>query len=279
MTERERRGRGGGHGAHQKDGSGRPCLCCTPAGMRAAPPSRSGRVRRRVDQGERRSLDGGTLRLMPDGGVRAAPGPRADYYRVPAAALSARQRARLGERDALRHRGEAGRRPPRETGFLMLQALLVERFRLAFHRESREVDGFALVRARADRLGPDLRVSDVDCEKAFATTPRCRQGGITEDTLIRRRRADVEPASAGDLESWCAGERRDGLDRHLRHRSCGGRTRSRRVDDRPSIYTALQEQLGLKLERRRVTTEVLVVDRLERHPTPELRRSSDEPIT
>jgi uncharacterized protein (TIGR03435 family) len=38
-------------------------------------------------------------------------------------------------------------------------------------------------------------------------------------------------------------------------------------DDRRSIYTALQEQLGLKLERRRVTTEVFVVERLER-PSP-----------
>jgi uncharacterized protein (TIGR03435 family) len=35
-------------------------------------------------------------------------------------------------------------------------------------------------------------------------------------------------------------------------------------DDRPSIYTALQDQLGLKLERRRVTTDVVIVDRLER---------------
>ena len=35
---------------------------------------------------------------------------------------------------------------------------------------------------------------------------------------------------------------------------------------------ALQEQLGLRLERRRVTTEVLVVDRLERrHPDRAVR--------
>jgi uncharacterized protein (TIGR03435 family) len=40
------------------------------------------------------------------------------------------------------------------------------------------------------------------------------------------------------------------------------------TDDLPSLVTALQDQLGLKLERRRVTQEVVVIDRLER-PSPD----------
>jgi len=39
------------------------------------------------------------------------------------------------------------------------------------------------------------------------------------------------------------------------------------TDDAPWIFTALQEQLGLKLDRKRVTTDMFVIDHIER-PTP-----------
>ena len=40
------------------------------------------------------------------------------------------------------------------------------------------------------------------------------------------------------------------------------------ASDAPSIFIAVQEQLGLKLERRTVTTDVVVVEHFER-PTPD----------
>lgn len=40
------------------------------------------------------------------------------------------------------------------------------------------------------------------------------------------------------------------------------------TDDLPSLFTAIQEQLGLRLERRRVSADMFVVDRFER-PAPD----------
>jgi uncharacterized protein (TIGR03435 family) len=105
---------------------------------------------------------GGSLRLMPDGGVLArnilARGlitiayQLQPYQLVNAPGWASEMRYDIDAKPASA--------ASREQTFLMLQALLVERFRLTFHRESRQVDGFVLMRARADQLGPDLRVSD-----------------------------------------------------------------------------------------------------------------------
>jgi uncharacterized protein (TIGR03435 family) len=128
---------------------------------------------------------GGSMRFMPDGGVRAQHFPVRGLITV-AYQLQPYQLVNApGWASEIRYNIEA--KPaasiPREQSYAMLQALLVERFRLAFHRESRAMDGFALVRVRADRLGPDFKPTELNCEKDMATTPRCRQGGITIDSM------------------------------------------------------------------------------------------------
>src|SRR5262249_19749834 len=70
--------------------------------------------------------------------------------------------------------------PPGQLGAVgpyqkMLQALLADRFRLAAHLEKRELPIYALVAARTDgKLGPGLRPSTVDCVALMAE--RGRQG-------------------------------------------------------------------------------------------------------
>lgn len=218
---------------------------------------------------ENTSLDaGGTMRLLPGGGIRVQNLPARSlvtiaYQLQPFQLVDAPNWARDTRYDVeARPAGGA----TREQTFAMLQALLVERFKLAFHRESRQVDGFALARVRPNGLGPNLRPSSVDCEKAFAATPRCRQGGITSDTMtavgspmwsLLQLVVSKVSAPVSD-ETQLTGP----FDFELRWSN-----EVAPAGDQQSIYTALHEQLGLKLERRRVTTEVFVVDRMER-PAP-----------
>lgn len=212
---------------------------------------------------------GGSMRMMPDGGVRAANlAARAlitisyelqGYQIANAPAWASDTRYNIEAKPAAQ--------VPRDQTYKMLQALLTERFRFAFHREVREVEGFALVRASRDRLGPQLRVSEADCQAKFLETPRCREGRIGTDqfTLIGSPIATVAQVLIGKL----AGPVSDGTGLAGRYDIEMQWTNDvASVDDRTSIFTALQEQLGLRLERRRTKTEVLVVDRLER-PTPD----------
>jgi uncharacterized protein (TIGR03435 family) len=156
----------------------------------------------------------------------------------------------------------------RDGTFKMLQTLLRDRFHLQFHRESRQLDGYALILARAGQLGPNLRRSSLDCEKVFATTPRCREGGFNTNgtltsvgvplyTLVRDVVNQVQAPVVDETQL-------DGtFDIDLRWSPDLAKT-----DDAPSIFTALQEQLGLKLERKRVPTEMFFIDHVEK-PTPD----------
>jgi uncharacterized protein (TIGR03435 family) len=212
---------------------------------------------------------GGTLRLMPGGGLTAQH-IRANALVTIAYGLQQYQLVNAPGWTAETYydiQAKPAAPATRDQTLEMLQALLADRFHLVFHRESREIDGFALTRIRSDRLGFDLRPSDLDCSKVMATMPRCRQGAITGNSfklvgvpiwtvlqiVVNQVHAPVDDDTQltgtfdADLE-WS--------------------TDVAPGDDVRSIFTALQERLGLTLERRRVRTDVLVVDRID-HPAPD----------
>src|SRR3954467_1177172 len=151
--------------------------------------------------------------------------------------------------------------------FAMLRSLLADRFALKVHTESRDQPVYALVVAREGRLGPQLRRSTALCVRDTSDNP-CTMGG---SFVGRGGKLKAVGQPLRQLASQLAtGVDRMGLDRtgleglfdfDLTWTSCGFSTRSLTPgDDGPSIFTAIQEQLGLKLESSRGPVEVLVVD-------------------
>jgi len=167
---------------------------------------------------------------------------------------------------------------------LMLRSLLEDRFGLSAHRETRDLPIYALVRARADgRLGPRLRqTTSDDCAKlreaagkpgatpAPTGSPVCgmRPGGSGNEITA----GAVPMTELARLLNVLAGRTvvdRTGLTGVWDFDLQWSPPNAPNADpDRPSIFTALQEQLGLRLEAMTGPVEVLVIDRVER-PVPD----------
>jgi len=162
----------------------------------------------------------------------------------------------------------------RETAEPLLRALLAERFRLASHRERRSLPVYALVRARADGLGPRLVASSIDCSPAAAAA---RQKGEGAPVPAGRPTCSVSNsatsiAGGGMSLTALAEALAPRLGRLVIDRS--GLTGlfdfdiafagQRPGPDDVSLETALQEQLGLRVEPDRAEVEVIVVDTIER---------------
>jgi uncharacterized protein (TIGR03435 family) len=175
---------------------------------------------------------------------------------------------------------------------LMIRALLAERFQLVAHNEERELPIYALVLARSDgKLGPDLRKSEVDCNAMFAAgrgrgmppPPAPPQPGERPQCGIRIGMGNM--AIGGALMSQIAQGLANFLGRTVQDKTGltgnydasltwtpdqmpqrpPGAPELPPVDPNgPSIFTAVQEQLGLKLDSQKSQVSVLVIDRAER---------------
>ena len=155
----------------------------------------------------------------------------------------------------------------------MLQALLADRFKLVARIEKREVQSYALVKARADgRLGPNLKPSTTECVGPRGEkTPLAIQCGVQGGTTGAVKLVGVPMAQLAPLVSLVVGRPvvdRTGLagNYDVELRFSGDATPGAPSPDpaAPSIFTALQEQLGLKLDAERELVDVLVIERIDR---------------
>jgi hypothetical protein len=128
----------------------------------------------------------------------------------------------------------------------MLRALLAERFHLALHRESKTIQVYALETGKG---APKMKESPASAtgaadiaQQVMALAPGYFRDAPVVDLSGLKGIYDFK------LEWITAGEARQG--------SSG-----------PSMIDAIQDQLGLKMERRREAVEMVVIDKLDRKPT------------
>jgi len=162
-------------------------------------------------------------------------------------------------------------KPTEEESRLMMQSLLEERFALKAHRETREGPIYRLVLAKNDgTLGPQLVKSNSECG---AKPPASLSWAINACLM---RMAPGEMIMGARTFSDLIGTLESMVDRRIIDETgLGGRfdvkleySRGQKDVERPSIFTAIQEQLGLKLEPARGPINVVVIDSISR-PTPD----------
>lgn len=173
---------------------------------------------------------------------------------------------------------------------LMIRSLLADRFGLSVHRETRQRPVYMLVAARKDgKPGPALKQVDVDCAALYAPLDRpTAQSGVPDPgrcgTTVAPGLVIARAQSMGQLAAALATLSNTGmsLDRPVvdgtgMHGVFDATLRftpdripnvtevpETSIDpDGPSLFTALQEQLGLKLEPRTGPVDFLVIDRAQ----------------
>jgi bla regulator protein BlaR1 len=169
----------------------------------------------------------------------------------------------------------------------MLRTLLSDRFKLTVHTESREAPIYALVVARNDgRLGSQLRKASIDCEAAGTVIPAPDATATVIPELKPEEQNRCQLEVGGEIVG--RGQRLSALARTLslfadhpvvdRTGLIGGydfELRFPELNTGPDgagagagpvtgIFTALQEQLGLKLESIRGPLDFIVIDHVER---------------
>jgi uncharacterized protein (TIGR03435 family) len=169
--------------------------------------------------------------------------------------------------------------PPAEM-LLMIRALLEDRFKLKVHREPRELPAYELVVVRPGATG--LRKSDVDCDALFAAGKVTRpEAGVRP--LCGISNGPVGPsketgliAGGFSMSQFAQFLQRVGLpvidktgltgryDFDLAFAPMAPSTADTAPDPaRPTIFIALEDQLGLKLQSTNGPLDVIVIDSIE----------------
>ena len=151
--------------------------------------------------------------------------------------------------------GKADDKADRETLVSMLQPLLAERFHLNLHHETRTVAGYALEIAKSGIKAP---VSDQTGGPSSNTSQTTISARAFPMSTLALRLAVVLQRPVVDM----TGEKR-AFDIDLRWSPDGLQGGGSASTELPTLFTAIEQQLGLKVEARKVPVDAIVVDSAE----------------
>jgi uncharacterized protein (TIGR03435 family) len=135
---------------------------------------------------------------------------------------------------------------------VMEQALLAERFHLELHRESRPMSAYVIEVAKG---GPKLEKSrGGESSVTYSlNTLLARNTGMDRFAYVLSRSVNLPVVNRTGLEGI--------FNFQLRWESDSERSRP---DAGPTLFTAIQEQLGLRLRAEKAPVEVLIIDRAQK---------------
>jgi uncharacterized protein (TIGR03435 family) len=140
----------------------------------------------------------------------------------------------------------------------MRQSLLADRFKLELHRQRREIAGFQMTVAKR---GASLRAAEDPEGESTTVAPRGKPAIMLESTTV----AQFAELLAGTLRvpvveaTGIQGRYDFNIDLTV-YVGSGN-------EDDCTVVRAIEEQLGLKLEKQEIQMEMLVIDRAEKLPT------------
>jgi uncharacterized protein (TIGR03435 family) len=132
----------------------------------------------------------------------------------------------------------------------MLQTLLVDRFKLKFHREDKDMPGFAMVVAKngpklQEAKGDEVRMSFGASSKPIQAEPTSFTARKYSMPMLANLLSQIGPGPVIDKTGL-----QGPYDFKLSWDESAG----------PSLFTALQEQLGLRLESQKVPVSQFVIE-------------------
>lgn len=157
--------------------------------------------------------------------------------------------------------GKASEATSVDVEWVMLRSLLIEAFHLRFHSETRQMTTLTLLASKAGlkfhqsaTTGQKERVVIHPGEIAGTNVPFGHFVSILQTQLGLP--ITNESGVTGEFDLRLTYDLEDSPD----------------LADGTSVFAALEDQLGLRLERRRGPVEVMVIDSAERLPNPEVTR-------